>query len=240
MDDIADEAGPSAEQRSASLDLWERGIFNGFDSPTLLQQQVLSLRDRLSIPNDLLVAIIDGCRMDLIPRRFETWEDLSGYTWKVASAVGLVSIRIFGCSDPRSESYAIALGHALQLTNIIRDVDEDRQNEGRIYLPLEDLRKFGVTEDEILSGKHSDRFISLMRHQAERAERFYQEASAALPPPDRRALIPALIMADTYHLLLAKMRADHFDVFSIRYTVPTSRKLLILAKHLIARTLRIE
>lgn len=240
MDDIADDAGPSIEERRASLDFWEQGILTGFESPTVLQQQVLSLRDRLSIPNDLLVAIIDGCRMDLIPRRFETWEDLSAYTWKVASAVGLVSIRIFGCSDSRSENYAVALGHALQLTNIIRDVDEDRRNERRIYLPLEDLRKFGVTEDEILAGKHSDRFIALMRHQAERAERFYQEASAALPPPDRRALVPALIMADTYHLLLEKMRADCFDVFSTRYTVPTFRKVLILVKHLIARTFRIE
>ena len=131
IDDLADDPEVPSENRARSLDDWENGILRGFDSPNELQQEVISLRDRQNIPNDLLVAIIDGCRMDLQPQRFATWEDLSDYIWKVACAVGLVSIRIFGCTDPGCERYAVALGRALQLTNILRDIGEDRRQHQR-------------------------------------------------------------------------------------------------------------
>ena len=132
------------------MDAWEKGITAGFEASDEFQREVISLRDRHQIPNELLVAIIDGCRMDLQPQRFETWDDLSGYIWKVACAVGLVSIRIFGCTDPGSERYAVALGHALQLTNILRDIGEDLANGQRIYLPLEDLARFQYTERDLV------------------------------------------------------------------------------------------
>ncbi|GAA5123037.1 squalene/phytoene synthase family protein [Luteolibacter yonseiensis] len=236
MDDLADDPGMPAEQRLKSLDAWENGITRGFDAPDEFQQQVVSLRDRRQIPDHLLVAIIDGCRMDLQPRRFATWEDLSGYIWKVSCAVGLVSIRIFGCVDTGSERYAIALGHALQLTNILRDVGEDYENGRRIYLPMEDLERFHYTEQDLAARVRDTRFLALMDHQAARAEEHYREAAASLPARDRKALLPASIMGEIYYLLLNKMRAGRFHVFGNRYRISKARKLVILSKHLIARS----
>ena len=240
MDDLADAPGVPAEKRIEGLDAWEDGLKNGFAAPDEFQREVVSLRDRQEIPTDLLVAIIDGCRMDTLPRRFATWEELSGYIWKVSCAVGLVSIRLFGCTDPASEKYAVALGHALQLTNILRDVGEDLENGGRIYLPLEDLAAAGYTEADLKRRVEDPRFRKLMEHEAERAERYFREAEQILPDADRRALTPARIMAEVYHVLLEKMRADGFRVFGRRYRVSKVRKLGILSKHLIARSFRIE
>jgi phytoene synthase len=234
LDDLADAPGIPAAERAASLQAWQHGLEHGFENPTDLQRGIVALRDRLAIPNELLTAIIDGCRMDLEPRRFQTWNDLSDYIWKVACAVGLVSIRIFGCADPDAEHYAVALGRALQLTNILRDIGEDYENGGRIYLPLEDLARFGFTETDLAAGVHNERFLALMTFEAERAEAYFHQAEALLPAADRRALAPARIMAEIYQELLAQMRSDGFHVFEKRYRVSGPRKLWILAKHGIA------
>ena len=236
MDDLADDPGLAMEERVRSLDAWENGLTAGFAAPDEFQREVISLRDRQQIPNELLVAIIDGCRMDLQPQRFETWDDLSGYIWKVACAVGLVSIRIFGCTDPGSERYAVALGHALQLTNILRDIEEDLANGLRIYLPLGDLARFQYTAQDLVGRVRDDRFLALMAFEAARAEDYFHEAAEVLPAIDRSALVPARIMGEIYHLLLGKMRADHFQVFEKRYRISKARKLAILSKHLIARS----
>jgi len=158
---------------------------------------------------------------------------LSGYVWKVACAVGLVSIRIFGCKDPGSERYAVALGHALQLTNILRDIREDLDNGGRIYLPLADLARFHYTENDLAQRTCDERFLALLAFEADRAEEFFREAAAALPMADRSALAPARIMAEIYHRLLTHMRQDGFRVFDQRYRISKARKLAILARHLV-------
>ena len=235
MDDLADAPGVAEAERARSLDAWEKGITTGFAAPDEFQQEVISLRDRQQIPNELLVAIIDGCRMDLQPQRFQTWDDLAAYIWKVACAVGLVSIRLFGCTDPAAERYAVALGHALQLTNILRDIGEDLSNGTRIYLPLADLARFHYSEQDLRGRVRDERFLALMDFEAARAEEFFQQAEAALPAVDRAALVPARIMGEIYHLLLRKMRADRFNVFEKRYRITKARKLAILSKHLIAR-----
>ena len=235
MDDLADDAGVPDEDRARSLDAWKNGLTHGFQAPDEFQQEVVSLRDRREIPTDLLVAIIDGCRMDLQPQRFQTWEDLSGYIWKVACAVGLVSIRIFGCTDPGSERYAVALGHALQLTNILRDIEEDLANGCRIYLPLEDLARFRYTEQDLVGRVRDERFLALMAHEAARAEGCFREAAAVLPAADLSALLPARIMGEIYHLLLEKMRADDFQVFEKRYRISKARKLAVFSQYFIAR-----
>ena len=240
MDDIADDPGILADERHKLLDDWENGITHGFPTPDEFQREVISLRDRRALPNDLLVAVIDGCRMDLEPRRFATWEDLSAYIWKVACAVGLVSARIFGCTQPASEPYAVALGHALQLTNILRDVAEDLANDGRIYLPLEDLQAAGCTEDDLRNRKGGPHFQALMNREADRAEAYFREASAILPRADRKALLPAIVMGEIYQHLLRRMRAEGFRVFDKRYRVSKPRKLAILLKHLIAGRRRVE
>jgi len=231
LDDLADEPGIPADRRMQALVAWKQGLTDGFEAPNELQCEVMALRERHHIPNELLAAIVDGCMMDLEARRFPTWNDLDAYIWKVACAVGLVSIRIFGSKDPASENYAIALGRALQLTNILRDVGEDLANGGRIYLPLDDLARFGCDADKLA---RSEAFPALMRHEADRASAFFREAENLLPASDRRALLPARIMAEIYQTLLETMRRDDFRVFEKRYRVSRSRKLWILAKHLIA------
>jgi phytoene synthase len=235
IDDLADDLDVPADQRAAALSAWKQGLEQGFAAPDEFQREVVELRDKRAIPTELLIAIIDGCMMDLHPQRFGTWEDLSQYTWKVACAVGLVSVRLFGCQHPDSEKYAVALGHALQLTNILRDVGEDLSNSVRIYLPLADLGRFQYTERDLIGRVHDGRFMAMMACQAERAEAFYQEAESLLPPSDRAALTPAIIMAETYRTLLQRMKADGFRVFDRRYSLSKARKLAILSKHLIAR-----
>jgi len=235
IDDITDDAEIPLAERQAALTEWKHGLEQGFEHPNDFQREVVELRDRRQLPTDLLVAIIDGCRMDLKPQRFGTWEDLSQYTWKVACAVGLVSIRIFGCKDPLSEKYAVALGHALQLTNILRDVGEDLSNGGRIYLPLADLARFQYTERDLIGRVYDGRFLALMHYEAERAEAFYREAAEAVTDLDRSALVPAQIMGEIYHAVLAKMRADGYKVFHKRYRISGARKLAILSKRLLSR-----
>lgn len=234
MDDLADDPQIPTDKRRASLDAWKHGLTQGFAAPTTLQGQVLAMRDRHAIPNDLLHAIIDGCAMDLSPRRFQNWDELSDYIWKVACAVGLVSIRLFGCTQPASETHAIALGRALQLTNIIRDIGEDLDNVGRVYLPLDDLARFGYSEADLAGRVHDARFLALMNFQADRAEAFFREAAETVPAADRKALAPALVMGAIYQDLLKQMRRDGFRVFDKRHRVSGFRKLAILTKHLIA------
>jgi phytoene synthase len=232
MDDLADDPAIAPDERAISLELWKNGVIHGFENPTDFQLELLSLRNRHEIPNELFVAIIEGCQMDLQAQRFANWDELSHYIWRVACAVGLVSIQILGCKDPESERYAIALGRALQLTNILRDVGEDLSNGGRIYLPLADLARFNYTEDDLVARVWDERFIALMNDQASKAERFYHEAAAALSEGDRHCLLSAEIMGEIYHALLDQMREGRFKVFTKRYRVSKAYKAAILMKHL--------
>lgn len=232
VDDLADDDDIPVEQRRGALQQWHNGINRGFESPTPLQQELISLRDHHEIPNHLLLAIIEGCQMDLNIQSFECWEDLEDYIWKVSCAVGLVSIRIFGCESPESESYAISLAKALQLTNILRDVGEDLHDRQRIYLPRQDLHQFGYSADELTRGIRNERFLEMMNFQAKRAQNFYEEAALNLTSYDRAALRPARIMSDIYYDLLQQMRQDQFQVFTKRYRISKRRKLMILIKHL--------
>ena len=234
VDDLADEETPALDERRRLLLGWRDGLIHGFATPDALQAQVAEMRDRREIPTGLMVAVIDGCLMDLEPRDFANWEDLEGYIWNVACAVGLVSVRLFGCVTPEAEPYAVALGKALQLTNILRDVGEDLDKGGRIYLPLEDLAQHGCTAAGLRARNPGPRFLELMNHEADGAERYFREAADLLPAADHQALRPARIMAGIYHELLAVMRRDGFDVLRKRYSVPQWKKIAILSKHLIA------
>jgi phytoene synthase len=233
VDDLADDRSRSLPDREAALLAWENGLRHGFDPPDALQRQVRELLAKYEIPVELMTAVIDGCRMDLRPQRFGTWEDLQQYTWKVACSVGLVSMRIFGAVDPGTERYAVALGHALQLTNILRDIDEDLANGGRIYLPLSDLQRFQYSERDLIGRVHDGRFLALMAYEAERAEALYREARELLPRRDRRAMLAAEVMREVYGTLLGKMRADGFRVFGHRYRLFKARKLTIFLKYLL-------
>ncbi len=231
VDDLADDPERPIAEREAALAAWKEGLEQGFANPDPLQAEVVALMERHAIPSHLLTAIIDGCLMDLRPRRFGTWEELSQYTYKVACAVGLASLKVFGAEDPASERYAVALGHALQLTNILRDVGEDLGNGVRIYLPLADLARFQYTERDLIGRVHDGRFVALMNFEAERAEAFYREAVEAMPKGDAKALLPAEIMRSIYQSLLEKMQKDDFKVFDRRYSLSKARKMAIFSKH---------
>jgi phytoene synthase len=229
LDDIADEPDIAEDERCEALDGWQRALSN---EPQLLPADIAGVIERNCVDRHLLLEILEGVRTDLTVRRYATFEDVRRYCWRVASAVGLVSIRIFGCVDPASEAYAEALGLALQWTNILRDVGEDARN-GRIYLPQDELERFGVAEEDILSGVRTEAFDRLIRFQAGRAKSFF--AAARLPAADRRALVPAEIMRAIYFALLARMERDGFDVFGKRYRVSTSRKFLLAAVTLLRK-----
>lgn len=234
LDDLADAPGIAQNDRVTGLAMWKSGLIHGFQSPKPLEQEVCELRSRHQIPTEYLTAIIDGCEMDLEPQRFQSWEELKDYVWKVACAVGLISTRIFGCKNPASEAYAVALGRALQLTNILRDIREDYENGQRIYLPTEELERFDYRESDLAVGVCDARFVALMEFQVARAESFFQEAERILPADDHRALAPARVMSAIYRQLLAEMRMDGFRVFEKRYRISDIRKLAILTKHWIA------
>ncbi len=223
VDDIADEPGrPPAEKREL-LDLWKAALNAGDELPPALARVLL----RHKIDRRLLVEIVLGVEMDIEPIRYQTYEDLRAYCWRVASAVGLASIEIFGCKNPKSKIYAELLGYALQMTNILRDVAEDAA-AGRIYLPLEDLQKFGVGEAGLLRGTPGENFSDLMHFEAARARALFMEASRALPADDAEALKPAELMHTIYKTILSRMEADGFRVFQKRYRLSKAEKLLIL------------
>jgi 15-cis-phytoene synthase len=178
------------------------------------------------IPRAALDAIIEGVESDLDRRAYETADDLYPYCYRVASAVGLCAIEIFGYTDARARQYAIDLGMALQLTNILRDVGVDAR-AGRVYLPQEDLRAFGVTIDDLREARYGPTFVRLMEREAERARAFYRAAWDSYPPADARSLVPAEIMGRIYFALLQEIERRGFRVLDGRVTLPTRRKVAV-------------
>jgi len=174
-------------------------------------------------------AIIDGMEMDLNQSRYLDFPALKTYCWHVASVVGILSASIFGVTSARTLAYAEKLGLAFQLTNIIRDVGEDAMR-GRIYLPVSELQQFDVKAHEILHRTYSERFTALMRFQAERAHRLYDEALALLPAADRRDQKPGLMMASIYRTLLREIERDGFQVLHQRVSLTPLRKFWLAWK----------
>jgi 15-cis-phytoene synthase len=228
VDDIADLGTDQVAQR-AGLARWRADIARCYEGGTPehpIARQLATAVQQFHLPRAALEAIIDGCEMDLTQTTYETAEDLSPYCYRVASAVGLCCIEIFGYTDPRARAYAVSLGMALQLTNIIRDVGVDAR-AGRVYVPQADLRRFGVTGDDLRAGRYGESFVALMAHQAARARAFYGDARAAFPAVDTRALVPAEIMGRIYYALLQEIEARRFRVFDARVTLPARRKAAI-------------
>jgi phytoene synthase len=232
VDDIADVDGavPQATGRRQALERWREEIAACYTSGATpghpIARQLASAVRAYPIPREALEAIVDGVAMDLEPAAFEKVEDLYRYCYRVASAVGLCCIEIFGYTDPRARDYAVQLGTALQLTNIIRDVGADAR-AGRVYLPREDLRAFALGPDDLRAGRYDDRFLALMRHQAERARGHYRLAWEAFPRADARALVAAEIMGRIYFALLDEIETQRFRVFDQRIALSRRRKLAI-------------
>ena len=224
VDDVADDG--AARDPQALLDLW-RGELASVYAGTPTRKVGVALADavlRFGLERRHFEDILRGVEMDLTARRYRTFEQLEEYCYLVASAVGLLCIEIFGYSSPAARSYAVDLGLAFQLTNILRDVEEDARR-GRIYLPLEDLKQFGVAEEELLSGRYSPRLGALLAFECGRARAFYLRAHGTLPAEDRRSLAVAEAMCAIYERLLHRIEARRFDVFGRRIALPAYEKV---------------
>ena len=234
VDDAVDEA--SGESVESEVALWRREVAACFEggTPSTPQGRALApLVSRFNLPRSAFDALIEGVAMDVGSRRYETFADLYEYCVRVASAVGLMCLEIFGYKDPRARQYAIDLGIALQLTNILRDVPDDLAR-GRLYIPLEDMRRFGCTEEDLqqeaaLSGRgiRLPRVKALLHHQAERAREYYAKAAAELPRSDARQLVAAEIMGAIYFAILRKIERAGYDVFTSVIRVPRPRRAVI-------------
>ena len=237
VDDAVDEA-PSVEAAQREIERWRRELAACYDGsmPSTPQGQALApLVSRFGLPRPAFEALIEGVAMDLGSRRYETFADLYEYCIRVASAVGHVCVEIFGYTNPKARDYATELGVALQLTNILRDVPTDLAL-GRVYVPQEDLRQHGCTEDDLQreaaqagGGVKSPAVKALLRAQGARARDYYARAAAALPREDARRLAAAEIMGAIYRGLLDRIEAADYDVFSGVVRIPRPQRARIAA-----------
>ena len=230
VDDAVDEPshGREGESPETALASWraELDACYGLAVPTTPQGQGLKpFIARFDLPRQPFDDQIDGVAMDIEIRRYQTFDDLYEYCIRVASAVGLLCIQIFGYRDPGARDYAVALGVALQLTNIIRDLPGDLR-VGRLYLPLEDLERFGCTEDDLREGL-SDPVRALLAHECQRARSFYERARRVLPASERRRLVAAEIMGAIYFDIFTRIEGRGHDVFSEVVRVPRLRRAWI-------------
>jgi len=229
VDDCVDEEGGEGEE---GLARWLAEVHRAYAGApeTELGRELAETVARFPIPRGAFEDIVAGCRMDLVPRRYATFADLRVYCERVASAVGLASIEIFGYEDPATRAYAVELGLALQLTNILRDVGADAAR-GRLYLPLEDLARFGVPEDALLAAAldpgraRPGGLDALMAFEADRARAHYAAAAAALPRADRRSMLPAEIMGAIYRAVLEEWARRGHPVGGARTTLGKPRRI---------------
>jgi 15-cis-phytoene synthase len=239
VDDAVDEVVPEQEwaggltadaraRATAQLAAWRVELDAAFRG-TPQTRQGLALQPHIrefNLPRARFEELVDGVEMDLVHERYETFDQLSQYCRRVASAVGLICVEIFGYRDVGTRAYAESLGMALQLTNIVRDVATDLRR-GRIYLPREDLERFHVSEEDLRRGQVTPPVAALLEFQCTRAREFYRRASCQLPPTDARSLVAAEIMAGIYFAILERIEEAGYDVFSQRIRVPRPVRAVI-------------
>ena len=250
VDDAVDEAGESdTEGARRELARWRRELAAAFGDGPPATPQGIALQPivaEFKLPRAPFDALIEGVEMDLGSRRYETFADLYEYCIRVASAVGLICLEIFGYEDPRSRQYATDLGVALQLPNILRDVSADLAR-GRVYIPLEDLRRHGCTEEDLAressqagAGVRSPQVKGLLRQQAQRAREYFARAAAGLPRSDAGRLVAAEIMGAIYRAILDRIERADYDVFSRVVRITRPRRALIAAATCARTAIRIR
>ena len=230
VDDVVDDmVDPGVA--ATKLGWWQTEVANAFAGRPShpVMQALMPLAADYKIEPRHLLAVIEGCQMDLAQTRYLDYPGLQRYCHLVAGIVGEVAANIFGQTQTQTTAYAHKLGQALQLTNILRDVGEDALR-GRIYLPVDDLQRFEVKAHEILKRTYSDRFTALMKFQAQRAQSLYDEALALLPDADRLAQKPGLMMASIYRALLTEIERDNFQVLHQRVSLTPLRKFWLAWK----------
>lgn len=240
VDDVTDEDAAPAEKRRADLAAWRedirRACANG-QPEFALNREFQPVIQQFKLPFGRFDELIQGCEMDLEKLRYETFEELELYCHRVASVVGLLSIEIFGYRNAACHDYAVHLGKALQLTNILRDVRNDAER-GRIYLPLQALREQDVSEADILNSRWSENYERLASNVAARAKDFYRRAQQTLPPEDRQSMVAAELMGSVYWRLLLKLERNRFDVFGPKPPrLSKPGKLALIARSWLRHTL---
>ncbi|MFP4369626.1 MAG: phytoene/squalene synthase family protein [Bacteroidota bacterium] len=236
IDDIVDSTPSFQEdivnEKMERLAWWENEVEkiynNELKSPFL--QPFISVIRRFDIPKQYFLTLIDGCRRDLLQNRYEKFSELKDYCYSVASIVGLISIEIFGYKYEETKNYAVNLGYALQLTNILRDIKADK-DRGYIYLPKEDLERFNYSEEDLMNEVYNENFVELMRYQTKRVRQYYHKARTYLRPDERQTIIAAEIMDSIYYRLLDKIELNEFNVFKKKIRVSTIHKVLKTLKH---------
>jgi phytoene synthase len=232
IDDIVDSSELTVADKQLRLAEWRNLLRAGAPDEPALARDMRALIDNYSLSSDMLEEIIAGVEMDLSISRYATFDELRIYCYRVASVVGLVSIEIFGYRNPDCKEYAVQLGLALQMTNIIRDVGKDLR-AGRIYLPQEDLARFDYSETALQDRQYNEHFIRLMKFEATRAREFFGRATRLLPSEDRRSMVAAEIMSSVYRGLLRRMESDKFRVFEKEYRLNKLEKAGRIAAQLL-------
>lgn len=227
-DDIVDEGNEPTEIKYQNLRKWKQELekaLMGKSDYTLLNKLTDFIR-QFNIPIEPFFELIDGMEMDLQKNRYLSFDELKMYCYSVASTVGLMCIEIFGYKNARTRDFAVNLGLAMQLTNILRDIRKDAQI-GRIYLPQEDFKKFNYSEKELFNNIYNENFRSLMAYEAERAKSYFVEATRSLDIADKPSMFPARAMQHIYFNLLQRLEKEEFDVLNKTISVPKVEKFAI-------------
>ncbi len=239
LDNVVDDAADpdfgqtmDADQLRAVMDEWKKHLnhaYNRFDTDNPILLAFTDVLRSYNIPIEYPLELIDGVCMDITKNRYENFDELYGYSYKVASIVGLMTSEVFGYDDPKALEYAVDLGIAMQLTNILRDVGEDLKRD-RIYLPQNEMRHFGVTDKSLYDGVMDQRFVDLMKFQINRARQYYKRAANGIPMLNRDSRLPVLLAHYNYSRILDRIEENNYDVLSQRAYLTMREKLAILPK----------
>lgn len=230
LDDIVDE-DQAGRDVSSELQFWRDEVeacYKGCPT-TEFGERLIDSIEEFDLPKQPFLDLIEGMEMDLKWHSYQTFADLREYCYRAASTVGLICVEIFGYESARTREYAVNLGLALQLTNILRDLKEDL-SRNRIYIPLEDLDRFGYSEQDLRANLYNAPFIELMKFEYTRARSYFEKAASSLPEQDRSSMFAAEIMGAIYREMLEQMPAIQFDVFRNHLSVTKSRRMRIALK----------
>lgn len=230
IDDAVDESASSDEAKE-KLNRWKKELKLAYEGKAThpLMKEIGWAQVRFNIPQKYFEELLSGVEQDLHRNRYHSFEELCDYTYGVASVVGLICMKIFEVEGPQAEEAAILLGRALQITNILRDIKSDAMC-GRIYLPLQDIEKFSLTEEDILRGRCSVRTDSLMMHEAALAENTYQSAFRLMKKLPRKPLLAAWIMGKVYYQILQKIKKNPRMPFQKKVCIPHWQKIILILK----------
>lgn len=231
-DDIADSLEESDEEKLIKLELWKSELTNALKSNSkfeLLNNLSAVIKD-FNMSTEPFFDLIEGVKMDLTKKRYATFDELKIYCYRVASTIGLMSIELFGYQNPKSREYAYNLGIAMQLTNILRDLKTDAEQD-RIYIPQEDLQKFNYSEEDLKKYIYNDSFIELMKFESSRAEYFYQKADEHFQNDDSKVLAMGKAMQEIYFKILQRIKKNKFDVFTKNNNLNQFERIFIATKN---------